>query len=91
MSVCLCVCVCVCVCGVCVCVSVAPVIFTSSSLQLVGPPGSGKTQLCLTVALTTALPPACGGCGMGVVFIDTEATFSASRHVWVTGVAMTTA
>ncbi|CAI8048483.1 DNA repair protein RAD51 homolog 2 [Geodia barretti] len=31
--------------------------------------------------MTTALPPACGGCGLGVVFIDTEATFSATRLV----------
>ena len=50
-----------------------------SSLQVAGPPGCGKTQLCLTLTMTTALLTTCGGCGLGVVYIDTEATFSAER------------
>lgn len=47
--------------------------------QLAGPPGCGKTQLCVTLSVMTALPAAQGGCGLGVVYIDTEATFSAER------------
>ena len=49
------------------------------SSQLAGSAGSGKTQLCVTLSVVTALPPSLGGCGLGVVYIDTEATFSAER------------
>lgn len=43
--------------------------------ELVGESSSGKTQLCLSIALRTALR------NEGVIYLDTTASFSASRLV----------
>ena len=49
---------------------------TGSLTELVGDSGVGKTQLCLTLAARVAREP-----GAGVIYIDTEGKFSASRLV----------
>lgn len=49
--------------------------------EIVGGPGMGKTQACLSLAVMAALPEAWDGLGGGVVYIDTESTFSPSRLV----------
>ncbi|KAJ1978723.1 DNA repair protein RAD51 [Dimargaris cristalligena] len=51
----------------------------SRATSIVGAAGMGKTQFCLTVAVTTTLPHALGGWDAGVLYIDTEGSFSASR------------
>ena len=48
-------------------------------VEAVGPPGQGKTQLCLGCAVRAALPTSLGGCGGSVLYLDTEAKFSAAR------------
>jgi len=50
-----------------------------SVTEVVGPPGMGKTQLCLQAALLTALPESLGGRASAVVYFDTENKFSAER------------
>uniref|UniRef100_A0A7J3X810 DNA repair and recombination protein RadA n=1 Tax=Thermofilum pendens TaxID=2269 RepID=A0A7J3X810_THEPE len=47
--------------------------------EFAGEFGSGKTQLCHQLAVTAQLPPARGGLGGDVVYIDTEGTFSPER------------
>jgi DNA repair protein RadA len=47
--------------------------------EFAGEFGSGKTQLCHQLAVTAQLPPAKGGLGGDVVYIDTEGTFSPER------------
>ena len=47
--------------------------------ELVGPAGMGKTQACMMMCVYTGLPLRLGGLGGGVVYIDTEGTFAASR------------
>eukprot|EP00462_Mataza_sp_D1_P021118 CAMPEP_0175131134 /NCGR_PEP_ID=MMETSP0087-20121206/6375_1 /TAXON_ID=136419 /ORGANISM="Unknown Unknown, Strain D1" /LENGTH=329 /DNA_ID=CAMNT_0016413393 /DNA_START=22 /DNA_END=1011 /DNA_ORIENTATION=+ len=47
--------------------------------ELVGGAGLGKTQSCLTLAVLATLPRNHGGLGGGVVYVDTEHAFSASR------------
>ncbi|XP_024530341.1 DNA repair protein RAD51 homolog 2-like isoform X2 [Selaginella moellendorffii] len=47
--------------------------------ELVGPPGIGKTQLCLTLSIQTVIPTSFGGLGGSVVYIDTERKFSTTR------------
>ncbi len=47
--------------------------------EFAGEFGSGKTQLCHQLAVTVQLPPSRGGLGGGVVYIDTEGTFSPER------------
>lgn len=49
------------------------------SLELVGPPGSGKTQLALHSALNAQLPPSLGGPGGVALFIDAEGALVRSR------------
>jgi len=50
--------------------------------EISGPPGCGKTQLCMSISATTALRE-CGdrdhGDGGAIVYLDTENAFSASR------------
>ena len=48
-------------------------------LQVVGPPGCGKTQLCLLLSVMATLPSSVGGVGSQVVYVDTEAAFTAER------------
>jgi len=48
-------------------------------IELVAPAGSGKTQCCLTITAQTCLPVSEGGLGSGVIYIDSEGTFTAER------------
>jgi DNA repair protein RadA len=50
-----------------------------SITEAFGAYGSGKTQLGLTLAVNTQLPPENGGANGKTVFIDTEGTFRPSR------------
>ncbi len=52
---------------------------TKAMTELVGQYGAGKTQICLKLCVMTQLPPEQGGLGGGVLFFDTEGTFSAQR------------
>ncbi len=49
------------------------------TLELVGPAGSGKTQLCHQLAVMVQLPPARGGLGAKALYVDTEGTFRPER------------
>lgn len=49
--------------------------------EVVGPSGCGKTQLCVMLSVLATLPQALGGRDSDVVYIDTEAAFSAERLV----------
>ncbi|XP_065833008.1 DNA repair protein RAD51 homolog 2-like [Oscarella lobularis] len=49
--------------------------------EIAGPPGSGKTQFSLMLAMQAALPRECGGLDGAVIYIDTEAAFSGERLV----------
>ncbi len=52
---------------------------TQALTELIGEYGSGKTQLCLMLSVTTQLPTEQGGQGGNVAFIDTEGTFMPER------------
>jgi DNA repair protein RadA len=52
-----------------------------SITELFGEFRSGKTQVCLQLALTTALPEDDGGVGASVLYIDTEGTFRPERII----------
>jgi DNA repair protein RadA len=52
---------------------------TKAMTELVGEYGAGKTQICLKLCVMAQLSPEQGGLGGGVVFFDTEGTFSAQR------------
>ena len=54
---------------------------THAHTQIAGAPGSGKTQLCLTLAIAAVLAqPTSAECGQSsVMYIDTEGAFSAER------------
>jgi len=52
---------------------------TRAITEFVGPYGSGKTQICLTLSVTAQLPPENEGLGGNVLFFDTEGTFSSDR------------
>lgn len=47
--------------------------------EIVGGPGSGRTQCCMMLAVMATLPAAEGGFGGKVIYIDTESTLSPSR------------
>ncbi|XP_064112170.1 DNA repair protein RAD51 homolog 3-like isoform X2 [Macrobrachium nipponense] len=47
--------------------------------EVIGPPGIGKTQLCLQVCIGAQLPTSISGVDGEVVYIDTEGSFSAQR------------
>ncbi|XP_068217053.1 DNA repair protein RAD51 homolog 3-like [Palaemon carinicauda] len=47
--------------------------------EVIGPPGIGKTQLCLQVCIAAQLPTSIGGLNGEVVYIDTEGSFSSGR------------
>ncbi|GAY38249.1 hypothetical protein CUMW_035260 [Citrus unshiu] len=49
--------------------------------ELVGPPGTGKTQFCLKLSLLAALPAHYGGLDGGVIYIDVESTFTSRRMI----------
>lgn len=52
---------------------------TNAMTEFVGEYGAGKTQICLKLCVMTQLPPEQGGLRGGVIFFDTEGTFSAQR------------
>lgn len=52
---------------------------TNAMTELVGEYGAGKTQICLKLCVNAQLPPEQGGLSGGVLFFDTEGTFSAQR------------
>ncbi len=47
--------------------------------EVCGPPGSGKTQLAMQLAVDVSIPTIFGGLGGQCVYIDTEGSFSAER------------
>ena len=49
------------------------------TLEFVGPPGCGKTQLCHQLAVMVQLPPSSGGLGAPALYVDTEGTFRPER------------
>ena len=54
-------------------------LLANGTFQIAGPPGCGKTQFSLMLSIVAALPPSLGGLGRQVVYIDTEAAFTAER------------
>lgn len=48
-------------------------------LQITGPAGCGKTQFCIMLSILATLPLNKGGLESNVIYIDTEAAFSATR------------
>ncbi|XP_032237185.2 DNA repair protein RAD51 homolog 2 isoform X2 [Nematostella vectensis] len=49
--------------------------------EITGPAGCGKTQFCIMLSILATLPQDQGGLGANVIYIDTEAAFSATRMV----------
>jgi len=47
--------------------------------ELIGEYGTGKSQICMQLCVTSQKPPEQGGLGGKVLFIDTEGTFSPQR------------
>ncbi|XP_051004326.1 DNA repair protein RAD51 homolog 2 isoform X2 [Acomys russatus] len=54
-----------------------------SLTEITGPPGCGKTQFCIMMSVLATLPTNMGGLEGAVVYIDTEAAFTAERLVEV--------
>ncbi len=52
---------------------------TQAVTEFYGEFGSGKTQICHTLAVNVQLPEEQGGLGKGAIYIDTENTFSPDR------------
>ncbi|GAA5932831.1 hypothetical protein JCM3775_002248 [Rhodotorula graminis] len=52
---------------------------TGTLTEVAGHSSSGKTHLCLQLALTAQLPPSRGGLGGGALFISSEGTVPSSR------------
>ena len=50
-----------------------------SVLEVVGAPGTGKTQLCLQVCVDAAIPVEFHGPGGGAVYVDADGSFSPER------------
>ncbi|RDD37656.1 DNA repair protein RAD51-like protein 2 [Trichoplax sp. H2] len=53
----------------------------SNLTELVGPPGSGKTQFCIMLSILATLPNEMLGLDGSTIYIDTEASFTAERLV----------
>ncbi|AEC08141.1 DNA repair protein RAD51 2 [Arabidopsis thaliana] len=49
--------------------------------ELVGPPGIGKSQFCMKLALSASFPVAYGGLDGRVIYIDVESKFSSRRVI----------
>ncbi|KAH0929969.1 hypothetical protein HID58_015696 [Brassica napus] len=49
--------------------------------ELVGPPGIGKSQFCMKLALSASFPKAYGGLDGRVIYIDVESKFSSRRVI----------
>ncbi|KAF2350199.1 DNA recombination and repair protein Rad51-like C-terminal [Trinorchestia longiramus] len=56
--------------------------------EIVGTPGTGKTQLCLQLSVSVQLPKWCHGIDGEAVFIDTEGSFVTSRLVEIAEAAI---
>nr|AAD16063.1 recombination/repair protein RadA [Cenarchaeum symbiosum] len=56
---------------------------TQAITEVFGEFGSGKTQFCHTMCVTTQKPKEEGGLGGGVMYIDTEGTFRPERVVTI--------
>ncbi len=54
-------------------------------LELVGGPGTGKTQLCFQLAVDAAIPAAFHGLGSGCAFVDCDGSFAPSRVARLAG------
>ncbi len=52
---------------------------SSAVTEFYGEFGTGKTQICSTLAVTVQLPPESGGLNAGAIYIDTEGTFRPER------------
>jgi DNA repair protein RadA len=52
---------------------------TTKLTEFFGPASSGKTQLCLQLAVNVQLPEGKGGVESGAVYVDTEGSFSPKR------------
>lgn len=52
---------------------------TQAIVELIGEYGTGKSQICMMLSATCQLPRERGGLEGGVLFIDTEGTFSPNR------------
>ncbi len=52
---------------------------TGTFVELYGAPQSGKTQMCYSLAANTLLPEDFGGLDSGVIWLDTEGSFSSQR------------
>lgn len=49
--------------------------------EIAGPAGCGKTQFCIMLSVLSTMPQDRGGLDASVIYIDTEAAFSATRLV----------
>ncbi|XP_020513814.1 DNA repair protein RAD51 homolog 3 [Labrus bergylta] len=56
--------------------------------EICGAPGTGKTQLCLQLAVDVQVPPCFGGVGGQAVFIDTAGSFLLQRVVDIAAAAV---
>lgn len=61
------------------CSNCAVELLAHTPFQIAGPPGCGKTQFSLMLSIVAVLSPSLGGLGRQVVYIDTEAAFTAER------------
>jgi DNA repair protein RadA len=62
---------------------------TQAITEFVGEFGSGKSQACMKLSITTQLPQADGGLEGKVLFVDTEGTFAPQRiHQMATAVGL---
>ena len=52
---------------------------TQAITEFVGEYGTGKSQICMQLCITSQQPPEKGGLGGKILFIDTEGTFSPQR------------
>uniref|UniRef100_A0A8C4WWH6 DNA repair protein RAD51 homolog 2 n=1 Tax=Eptatretus burgeri TaxID=7764 RepID=A0A8C4WWH6_EPTBU len=52
-----------------------------SVTEVSGPPGCGKTQLCMMLSVLATLPKRMGGLDSPVIYIDTEGAFSSLRLI----------
>ncbi|MFH0748633.1 MAG: DNA repair and recombination protein RadA [Candidatus Bathyarchaeota archaeon] len=52
---------------------------TQAITEFIGEYGTGKSQICMQLCITSQQPPEQGGLGGKVLFIDTEGTFSPQR------------
>ena len=59
-----------------------------SVTEICGPPGVGKTQMCMQVAASAHLPQVFGGAGGACLYVDTEGSFVPMRFKEIVGHAV---